>query len=241
MNLVRNLGHESVFEHVNFTFAIDGVSRSLTHQLVRHRLASYSQQSQRYVKLENFKFVTPPLIKKDEKALKIYEKTMKEQRKLNEVGTKAVQVFLAFEKVTRKLPAEPTSPLPDSYTGGQTNRIHPLDHQFFAIHESMRSQLGRFRKSLLEIGRRIQHMDGGIRHYKEDIGEMIKSLKSSKGQDTIMHILDDRMKNLEGTVQKELVDDINGLVELLQGVANNIIIIDEQIKKAWRLEKALRG
>ena len=78
LKLVRNLGHESVFEHVNFTFAIDGVSRSLTHQLVRHRIASYSQQSQRYVKLENFKFVTPPLIKKDEKAVKIYEKTMKE-------------------------------------------------------------------------------------------------------------------------------------------------------------------
>lgn len=78
LKLVRNLGHESVFEHINFTFAIDGVSRSLTHQLVRHRIASYSQQSQRYVKLDNFKYVTPPSIKKDEKAKIIYEKTMKE-------------------------------------------------------------------------------------------------------------------------------------------------------------------
>ena len=44
-------GHESVAEHASFTFAIEGVSRALTHQLVRHRLASFSQQSQRYVKV----------------------------------------------------------------------------------------------------------------------------------------------------------------------------------------------
>lgn len=59
-------GHESVLEHVKFTFAIEGVSRALTHQLVRHRMASYSQQSQRYVKAENFDFITPPSIEKDD-------------------------------------------------------------------------------------------------------------------------------------------------------------------------------
>lgn len=58
-------GHESPLEHVKFTFAIEGVSRALTHQLVRHRLASFSQQSQRYVKGNNFKYIIPPLIKKD--------------------------------------------------------------------------------------------------------------------------------------------------------------------------------
>ena len=53
-------GHSSVLEHSRFTFAIEGVSRALTHQLVRHRLCSYSQQSQRYVNLENsFDYVTP--------------------------------------------------------------------------------------------------------------------------------------------------------------------------------------
>lgn len=55
-------GHESPLEHVSFTFAVEGVSRVCTHQLVRHRVASYSQQSQRYVSMENFGFVTPPLI-----------------------------------------------------------------------------------------------------------------------------------------------------------------------------------
>ena len=46
---VISLGHHSVLEHASFTFGIEGVSRVMTHQLVRHRLASYSQQSQRYV------------------------------------------------------------------------------------------------------------------------------------------------------------------------------------------------
>ena len=46
-------GHTSVLEHVSFTFAISGVSRVLSHQLVRHRMASYSQQSQRYVKMSD--------------------------------------------------------------------------------------------------------------------------------------------------------------------------------------------
>ncbi|MBA3044982.1 MAG: FAD-dependent thymidylate synthase [Candidatus Thermoplasmatota archaeon] len=77
LKLVRNLGHESVFEHVSFTFAIDGVSRALTHQLVRHRIASFSQQSQRYVKLEHFSFVMPPLVKNKPDAAKLFEDTMK--------------------------------------------------------------------------------------------------------------------------------------------------------------------
>ncbi|MCD6407688.1 FAD-dependent thymidylate synthase, partial [bacterium] len=55
-----------VLEHVKFTFGVEGVSRALTHQLVRHRIASYSQQSQRYVKAENFEYIIPPLIEKDE-------------------------------------------------------------------------------------------------------------------------------------------------------------------------------
>jgi thymidylate synthase (FAD) len=50
---LRSMGHMSPFEHANFTFAIDGISRACSHQLVRHRLASYSQQSQRYVHYED--------------------------------------------------------------------------------------------------------------------------------------------------------------------------------------------
>jgi len=57
-------GHESPLEHAKFTFAVEGVSRALTHQLVRHRIASYSQQSQRYVREESFDYIIPPVIEK---------------------------------------------------------------------------------------------------------------------------------------------------------------------------------
>ena len=58
-------GHESPLEHVKFSFAVEGVSRALTHQLVRHRIASFSQQSQRYVRLMNFNYIMPASIKRD--------------------------------------------------------------------------------------------------------------------------------------------------------------------------------
>jgi len=57
-------GHTSPVEHVSYTFAIQGVSRSLTHQLVRHRIASYSQQSQRYVDESGFEYILPPAIER---------------------------------------------------------------------------------------------------------------------------------------------------------------------------------
>jgi thymidylate synthase (FAD) len=60
-NMVK-LGHHSTLEHVSFTFGVEGVSRALTHQLVRHRIASYSQQSQRYIDFRSFSYVTPDSI-----------------------------------------------------------------------------------------------------------------------------------------------------------------------------------
>lgn len=56
-------GHESILEHAVYTFEVKGVSRALTHQLVRHRIASYSQQSQRYVKMKDFEYIMPSSIK----------------------------------------------------------------------------------------------------------------------------------------------------------------------------------
>lgn len=72
VNRLASMGHESPIEHVSFTFAIEGVSRSLTHQLVRHRIASFSQQSQRYVKLAQFEYIIPPKIKANASACKVY-------------------------------------------------------------------------------------------------------------------------------------------------------------------------
>ena len=73
---VVGLGHSSVMEHSSFTFAISDVSRSLTHQLVRHRIASYSQQSQRYVNLKEPNYVIPPKIAKNKEMKQAYEQTM---------------------------------------------------------------------------------------------------------------------------------------------------------------------
>jgi len=73
---VINLGHTSIIEHTSFTFAISDVSRSLTHQLVRHRIASYAQQSQRYVNLKKPNYVIPPKINANKIMKKAYQKTM---------------------------------------------------------------------------------------------------------------------------------------------------------------------
>lgn len=81
LNMLMSYGHESPIEHISFTFAIEGVSRSLTHQLVRHRIASYSQQSQRYVKLNQFEYVIPPEVEKDENARKIFIGAMEESQR----------------------------------------------------------------------------------------------------------------------------------------------------------------
>ena len=64
-------------EHASFTFSVEGVSRALTHQLVRHRIASYTQQSQRYVTYDTLEqYVTPPSILKDKEAKRIYDETL---------------------------------------------------------------------------------------------------------------------------------------------------------------------
>jgi len=69
-------GHQSPLEHVKFTFAVKGVSRALTHQLVRHRIASYSQQSMRYVKEKDFDYIIPPSIEGNRQAKDEFEKLM---------------------------------------------------------------------------------------------------------------------------------------------------------------------
>jgi thymidylate synthase (FAD) len=74
---VTGYGHMSVIEHASFTFSIEDVSRAMTHQLVRHRLASYTQQSQRYVKYDTLKsYVTPPTMANNPDAQKIFEEAL---------------------------------------------------------------------------------------------------------------------------------------------------------------------
>ncbi len=77
---ILSMGHFSTLEHVSFTFAVEGVSRVLTHQLVRHRIASYSQQSQRYVKEHDFEFVVPPSVAANPAARERFTELMEEIR-----------------------------------------------------------------------------------------------------------------------------------------------------------------
>jgi len=81
---LRSWGHLSPLEHASFTFYLEGVSRAMTHQLVRHRIASYSQRSQRYVEEGNFDYILPPRVKgkrvsfegKEGEAGKFFQQTM---------------------------------------------------------------------------------------------------------------------------------------------------------------------
>ena len=87
------MGHLSVVEHAYFTFSVEGVSRSLTHQLVRHRVASYSQQSQRYVSMDKAQFVTPPTILDDPEAKRLFESSME-------------NAWAVYKALAKKIPKE---------------------------------------------------------------------------------------------------------------------------------------
>ena len=95
LKTILSSGHLSTLEHASFTFAIDGVSRALTHQLVRHRLASFNQQSQRYVKFtDGLDVVKPASIASDEQASRLFD----------EMIGKTVEAYQAF--LEAGIPAE---------------------------------------------------------------------------------------------------------------------------------------
>jgi len=84
---LMKMGHMSPIEHASFTFVIEGISRACSHQLVRHRLASYSQQSQRYISEEKgFDYIIPPTIKADRELKKYFKDFMvQSQKTYNEI------------------------------------------------------------------------------------------------------------------------------------------------------------
>lgn len=90
LSRIVGMGHHSVIEHAVFTFSVEGVSRALTHQLVRHRVASFSQQSQRYVSMDSASYVTPHTVEGDAEASKVFDETMDAiwdaYRRLEELG-----------------------------------------------------------------------------------------------------------------------------------------------------------
>ena len=97
LSMLSDLGHASPTEHASFTFAIEGVSRALLAQITRHRIASYSVQSQRYVRLDDFHYVIPPEVEADPASKELFLKAMDEQ---------ASQYLAIAEALTKKHEAE---------------------------------------------------------------------------------------------------------------------------------------
>lgn len=87
LQMLTEIGHESPIEHVSFTFAIEGVSRSLLAQITRHRMASYSVQSQRYVREKGFEYVVPPEIEKIPAAKEQFIRAMEDDQRTYEALT----------------------------------------------------------------------------------------------------------------------------------------------------------
>ena len=99
---VTGYGHVSVIEHASFTFSIEGVSRALSHQLVRHRIASFTQQSQRYVTYDTLeKYVTPPSIANNAEVKKIFDETLE---KISETYQKLLKLGIKKEDARFILP-----------------------------------------------------------------------------------------------------------------------------------------
>ena len=87
LQMLTEIGHESPIEHTSFTFAIEGVSRSLLAQITRHRMASFSVQSQRYVREHGFEYVLPPEIDKIPAARELFVQAMEEDQRTYETLT----------------------------------------------------------------------------------------------------------------------------------------------------------
>lgn len=92
LEMAIDSGHTSVAEHAVFTFSIEGISRACSHQLVRHRMASYTQQSQRYVSMDNFDYVMPESFKDVPEAEEAFRNLMSMTNVLYQAFVKAKKI-----------------------------------------------------------------------------------------------------------------------------------------------------
>lgn len=122
-------GHQSVIEHASYTFSIEGVSRSLTHQLVRHRLASYSQMSQRYVDMKNADYVVPRSISSDPLLEERYRELME-------------RIWEEYRELSKKVPVEDARyVLPNACTTNITVTMNARElWHFFELRTCRRAQ-----------------------------------------------------------------------------------------------------
>ncbi|MBI0583845.1 MAG: FAD-dependent thymidylate synthase [Methanomassiliicoccus sp.] len=122
-------GHHSVIEHASYTFSIEGVSRSLTHQLVRHRLASFSQLSQRYVNMKDADYVVPASIAADPELESRYRELMD-------------RIWEEYRYLSKKVPAEDARyVLPNACTTNITVTMNARElWHFFELRNCRRAQ-----------------------------------------------------------------------------------------------------
>ncbi len=169
-HLVR-LGHLSVLEHASATFRVKGISRACTHQLVRHRLASFTQESQRYVNEEGFSFVTPDAIQRDEKAKELFSNTMKE---LSKVYKELLDMGIKKEDARFVLPNATTSEIVISANFREWLHIIGLRVSREAQWEIRRLSI-QFWKELYGISPTVFHVDAFLEYrdfdFKREIFE----------------------------------------------------------------------
>lgn len=122
-------GHHSVIEHASYTFSIEGVSRVLSHQLVRHRIASFSQMSQRYVDMKEAGYVVPPTIAADPDLEKRYRALMD-------------HIWSEYEALAEKVPVEDARyVLPNACTTNITVTMNARElWHFFELRTCRRAQ-----------------------------------------------------------------------------------------------------
>lgn len=122
-------GHHSVIEHASYTFSIEGMSRSASHQLVRHRMASYSQLSQRYVDMKNADYVIPASIAADPELEARYRELME-------------RIWDEYRYLSKKVPAEDARyVLPNACTTNITVTMNARELlHFFELRTCRRAQ-----------------------------------------------------------------------------------------------------
>ena len=146
--MLRSSRHLSVFEHASFTFGVDGLSRAASHQLVRHRIASFSQQSQRYVSFEEgFEAVTPASIGVDKESKAVFERLLEASR---QAYAELVRLGVKKEDARFVLPNAATTRL--VFTMNARELLH-----FFSLRLCVRAQweIRELAKAMLELVRPI--------------------------------------------------------------------------------------
>lgn len=122
LSMLSDIGHESPIEHVSFSFAIEGVSRSLLAQITRHRIASFSVQSQRYVCENGFEYVIPPEIEQVPEAKELFIRAMEDDQRTYEQLTDAL--------LKKHLQALLKAGVPEKQAGSQAEKMSIEDARY---------------------------------------------------------------------------------------------------------------